>query len=227
MKFRWVSKSWLFRHQNDLRVLTRAQVVTSPSALISLDTNNIMAQPEKDFDKLKAEAVKEKDVTDLLDDLEKESKTWDKDSEIDRIMNAFRANAYDVLDLQPGAFELFHQILPWHQVSGQGEPERHHRPAALARLLQWHSQVLLWLAVLRHFRTRISASPTIEIHAHMLTHILVGVPDEDIKKTYRKKSLLIHPDKSSNKRAPNAFDRLGTSRATETSSPAVSTSPDH
>lgn len=35
-----------------------------------------------------------------------------------------------------------------------------------------------------------------------------GVPDEDIKKTYRKKSLLIHPDKSSNPNAPDAFDRL-------------------
>ena len=32
--------------------------------------------------------------------------------------------------------------------------------------------------------------------------------DDDIKKTYRKKSLLIHPDKSSNPRAPDAFDRL-------------------
>ena len=35
-----------------------------------------------------------------------------------------------------------------------------------------------------------------------------GVPDEDIRKTYRKKSLLIHPDKTSNPRAPDAFDRL-------------------
>ncbi|KAK0356109.1 DnaJ sub C member 8 [Friedmanniomyces endolithicus] len=58
------------------------------------------------------------------------------DSEIARILAAFRANAYDVLDLQP------------------------------------------------------------------------GVPDEDIKRTYRKISLLIHPDKSSNPRAPDAFDRL-------------------
>lgn len=59
-----------------------------------------------------------------------------QDSEIDRIMKAFRANAYDVLDLQP------------------------------------------------------------------------GVPDDDIKKTYRKKSLLIHPDKSTNPFAQEAFDRL-------------------
>ena len=62
--------------------------------------------------------------------------TYIQDSEIDRICKAFRANAYDVLDLQP------------------------------------------------------------------------GVPDEDIKKTYRKKSLLIHPDKSTNPRATDAFDRL-------------------
>ncbi len=65
-----------------------------------------------------------------------------KDSEIDRIMKAFRANAYDVLDLQP------------------------------------------------------------------------GVPEEDIKRTYRKKSLLIHPDKSSNPYASDAFDRLAIAHQT-------------
>lgn len=93
-----------------------------------------MAEPEKDLKKLEAEQAKED--ADLLASLDKESKEFDKDSEIERILAAFRANAYDVLDLQP------------------------------------------------------------------------GVPDEDIKKTYRKKSLLIHPDKSSNERAPDAFDRL-------------------
>lgn len=35
-----------------------------------------------------------------------------------------------------------------------------------------------------------------------------GVPDSDIKLTYRKKSLLIHPDKTKNPQAPDAFDRL-------------------
>ena len=35
-----------------------------------------------------------------------------------------------------------------------------------------------------------------------------GVPESDIKATYRKKSLLIHPDKTRNPRAPDAFDRL-------------------
>ena len=35
-----------------------------------------------------------------------------------------------------------------------------------------------------------------------------GVPDSDIKLVYRKKSLLIHPDKSKNPQAPEAFDRL-------------------
>jgi DnaJ family protein C protein 8 len=34
------------------------------------------------------------------------------------------------------------------------------------------------------------------------------VPDSDIKKVYRTKSLLIHPDKTTNPRAPDAFDRL-------------------
>ncbi|EXJ55256.1 DnaJ like subfamily C member 8 [Cladophialophora yegresii CBS 114405] len=35
-----------------------------------------------------------------------------------------------------------------------------------------------------------------------------GVPDSDIKIVYRKKSLLIHPDKTKNPQAPEAFDRL-------------------
>ena len=34
------------------------------------------------------------------------------------------------------------------------------------------------------------------------------MPDSDIKVTYRKKSLLIHPDKTKNPLAPDAFDRL-------------------
>ncbi|KAK4494927.1 hypothetical protein PRZ48_014283 [Zasmidium cellare] len=93
-----------------------------------------MAEPEKDLAKLSKE--QEKEDAAFLANLEKESKEFDKDSEIDRIMKAFRANAYDVLDLQP------------------------------------------------------------------------GVPDDDIKKTYRKKSLLIHPDKSTNPNAQEAFDRL-------------------
>jgi DnaJ homolog subfamily C member 8 len=35
-----------------------------------------------------------------------------------------------------------------------------------------------------------------------------GIPPEEIKKIYRKKSLLIHPDKTKNPRASDAFDRL-------------------
>ena len=35
-----------------------------------------------------------------------------------------------------------------------------------------------------------------------------GVPDSDIKLQYRKRSLLIHPDKTKNPQAPDAFDRL-------------------
>ena len=73
---------------------------------------------------------------DALDILEAEAKEFDKDAEIDRILKAFRLNAYAVLDLQP------------------------------------------------------------------------GVPESDIKIVYRKKSLLIHPDKTKNPQAPEAFDRL-------------------
>ncbi|KAI1470679.1 DnaJ-domain-containing protein [Daldinia caldariorum] len=73
---------------------------------------------------------------DALDALEAESKEFDKDAEIDRILRAFRLDAYAVLDLNP------------------------------------------------------------------------GVPESDIKLAYRKKSLLIHPDKTKNPQAPEAFDRL-------------------
>jgi len=76
------------------------------------------------------------DDIDALEALESEEKEYLKDAEIDRILKAFRLDAYAVLDLQP------------------------------------------------------------------------GVPESDIKKCYRVKSLLIHPDKTKNPLAPDAFDRL-------------------
>ncbi|KAF2761515.1 DnaJ-domain-containing protein [Pseudovirgaria hyperparasitica] len=76
------------------------------------------------------------DDNDELEGLEREAKEFDKDAEIDRILNAFKLDAYAVLGLQP------------------------------------------------------------------------GMPESDIKKVYRSKSLLIHPDKTKNPRAPDAFDRL-------------------
>ncbi|KAK6544598.1 hypothetical protein TWF694_001287 [Orbilia ellipsospora] len=71
-----------------------------------------------------------------LSAIEREELEFRKDSEIQRILNAFKLDAYAVLDLQP------------------------------------------------------------------------GVPESDIKMQYRKKSLLIHPDKTKNPQAPDAFDRL-------------------
>ncbi|KAL2200577.1 hypothetical protein P885DRAFT_74410 [Corynascus similis CBS 632.67] len=76
------------------------------------------------------------DNRDALEVLESEAKEWEKDAEIDRILKAFRLDAYAVLGLKP------------------------------------------------------------------------GVPESDIKNVYRKKSLLIHPDKTRNPLAPEAFDRL-------------------
>ncbi|KAL9011394.1 MAG: hypothetical protein Q9173_003755 [Seirophora scorigena] len=81
--------------------------------------------------------VKEEfDELDALDALEKEASEFNKDAEIDRILKAFKLDAYAVLNLQP------------------------------------------------------------------------GIPDTQIKLQYRKLSLLIHPDKTSNPLAPSAFDRL-------------------
>ncbi|KAK5660302.1 hypothetical protein OQA88_12842 [Cercophora sp. LCS_1] len=76
------------------------------------------------------------DTRDAIEVLEAEAKEWDKDAEIDRILKAFRLDAYAVLGLKP------------------------------------------------------------------------GVTESDIKNVYRKKSLLIHPDKTKNPLAPDAFDRL-------------------
>ncbi|KAL2044309.1 hypothetical protein N7G274_003014 [Stereocaulon virgatum] len=90
-------------------------------------------------EELKEEVKEEgggKDELDALDALEKEAAEYNKDAEIDRILKAFKLDAYAVLDLQP------------------------------------------------------------------------GVPESEIKICYRKKSLLIHPDKTTNPRAPDAFDRL-------------------
>ncbi|TVY29276.1 J domain-containing protein spf31, partial [Lachnellula cervina] len=76
------------------------------------------------------------DDIDALEALDTEEKEFTKDAEIDRILKAFRLDAYAVLDLQP------------------------------------------------------------------------GVPESDIKRCYRVKSLLIHPDRTRNPQANDAFDRL-------------------
>lgn len=46
------------------------------------------------------------------------------------------------------------------------------------------------------------------LDAYAVLGLKPGVPESDIKNYYRKKSLLIHPDKTKNPRAPDAFDRL-------------------
>lgn len=46
------------------------------------------------------------------------------------------------------------------------------------------------------------------LDAYAVLGLKPGVPESDIKVAYRKKSLLIHPDKTKNPQAPDAFDRL-------------------
>ena len=46
------------------------------------------------------------------------------------------------------------------------------------------------------------------LNAYAVLDLQPGVPESDIKKTYRNKSLLIQPDKTKNPLAPDAFDRL-------------------
>lgn len=47
-----------------------------------------------------------------------------------------------------------------------------------------------------------------KLDAYAVLGLKPGVPESDIKNYYRKKSLLIHPDKTKNPLAPDAFDRL-------------------
>jgi DnaJ homolog subfamily C member 8 len=51
-------------------------------------------------------------------------------------------------------------------------------------------------------------------YSYAVLDLQPGVPDSDIKITYRKKSLLIHPDKTTNPSAPDAFDRLNKAQIT-------------
>ncbi|KHN94192.1 Heat shock protein DnaJ [Metarhizium album ARSEF 1941] len=46
------------------------------------------------------------------------------------------------------------------------------------------------------------------LDAYAVMDLQPGVAESDIRITYRKKSMLIHPDKTKNPRAPEAFDRL-------------------
>ena len=50
--------------------------------------------------------------------------------------------------------------------------------------------------------------PTNNKDSYAVLDLQPGVPESDIKIQYRKKSLLIHPDKTKNPAAPDAFDRL-------------------
>lgn len=47
-----------------------------------------------------------------------------------------------------------------------------------------------------------------QLDAYSVLALQPGCNTEVIKQTYRKKSLLIHPDKTKNTRAPDAFDKL-------------------
>jgi DnaJ family protein C protein 8 len=105
-------------------------------------------------DRYKMASKDSKEDKDALDALELEAKEFDKDAEIDRILKAFRLDAY---------------------------------ANNLNSISRFWSNTFNSYAVL---------------------DLQPGVPDSDIKVTYRKKSLLIHPDKTKNPLAPDAFDRL-------------------
>ncbi|KAA8893161.1 hypothetical protein FN846DRAFT_980123 [Sphaerosporella brunnea] len=54
---------------------------------------------------------------------------------------------------------------------------------------------------------------TFKLDSYAILDLQPGVPESDIKIQFRKKSLLIHPDKTKNPLAPDAFDRLKKAQA--------------
>lgn len=52
-----------------------------------------------------------------------------------------------------------------------------------------------------------------KLNPYSILELETGCGENDIKKQYRKKSLLIHPDKTSNEKAPDAFDILKKAQA--------------
>lgn len=54
---------------------------------------------------------------------------------------------------------------------------------------------------------------TFKLDAYAVLDLQPGVAESDIKMQFRKKSLLIHPDKTRNPSAPDAFDRLKKAQA--------------
>jgi DnaJ homolog subfamily C member 8 len=61
---------------------------------------------------------------------------------------------------------------------------------------------------------------TLTYQSYAVLDLQPGVPESDIKLQYRKKSLLIHPDKTRNPLAPDAFDRLKKAQTTLLDEPA-------
>jgi DnaJ family protein C protein 8 len=62
--------------------------------------------------------------------------------------------------------------------------------------------------------TAIGIRNVFHLDAYAVLGLQPGVPETDIKKVYRAKSLLIHPDKTKNPLAPDAFDRLKKAQST-------------
>ncbi|KAK3948454.1 hypothetical protein QBC32DRAFT_268888 [Pseudoneurospora amorphoporcata] len=72
---------------------------------------------------------------------------------------------------------------------------------------EWEKALLLTLQILQDAEIdRILKA--FRLDAYTVLGLKPGVTESDIKIAYRKKSLLIHPDKTKNPLAPEAFDRL-------------------
>jgi len=92
-------------------------------------------------------------------------------------------------------------LAPWRTLTGTS-PERHpiSREACVFEEKSEH------ILTAEQEVSRIMGA--FRLDAYAVLDIYPGAPASDIKATFRRKSLLIHPDKCKDPRAPDAFDRL-------------------
>ena len=147
-------------------------------------------------EEIKAEA-ESKDELEALDALAKEEKEFNKDAEIDRILKAFKLDAYAVLNLQPGISESQIKV-QYRTLSLLIHPDKTPNPAAPDAFdrLKKASSTLLEPASRAHLDECIADARTLLIRERKLTidSPEVKEPNEEFKAAWRKKTVEVLVD---------------------------------
>ena len=147
-------------------------------------------------EEIKAEA-ESKDELEALDALAKEEKEFNKDAEIDRILKAFKLDAYAVLDLQPGISESQIKV-QYRSLSLLIHPDKTTNPSAPDAFdrLKKASSTLLEPASRAHLDECIADARTLLIRERKLTidSPEVKEPNEEFKAAWRKKTVEVLVD---------------------------------